>query len=164
MVSSCFFFRWRAKTTNSRFRNPGHLDARFMKPRSAPHSLTLTVSHLHPLHAHFMKLWRPPFLDKKRLVMVMIEIQAKFFADTQRLAKTRRKFGAKLHRFPCFDFQEKWPQETSLNILRMLHKGRNRILSPRDSGSRGARLGDLDLLSLKSLAVADFSAPNFLGM
>ena len=40
-------------------------------------------------------------------------------------------------RFSPFNFQEKWPQESSRKILLIFHEGRNKMFSPRDSGSGG---------------------------
>ena len=65
------------------------------------------------------------------------EIQAKCFADT---GKKRSEILGKIRRFlPCV-FEEKWPQEISRKILHIFHEGRNKILSPRDSGSGGPQL------------------------
>ena len=63
------------------------------------------------------------------------EIQATSFRRYGR--KTQRNFGEKILRFSPFNFQEKWPEEISREILHIFHEGRNKILSPRDSGSRG---------------------------
>ena len=60
------------------------------------------------------------------------EIQAKFFADAGE--KGSENLANTFCRFSPFSFQEKWLQEISRKILHIFHEGRNKILSPRDSG------------------------------
>ena len=54
--------------------------------------------------------------------------------------KTRRKFGKMVRRFSSFNFQEKWAQDISQKFLDKFQEPRNKILSPRDSGSWGAQV------------------------
>ena len=71
------------------------------------------------------------------------EIQAKFFADAgEKRSEILAKNFADFYPLP-FNFQEKWPQEISQKILHIFHKGRNKILSPRDSGRGVPQVYDL---------------------
>ena len=54
--------------------------------------------------------------------------------------KTQRNFGEMFCRFFPLISQKKWPQEISRKILHIFHEGRNKILSPRDSGSGGPQI------------------------
>ena len=78
---------------------------------------------------------RKTIKNKEQLIMKEFpesEIQTKNSADAGE--KTQRKFGENFCRFSPFNFQEKWLQEISRKILHIFHEGRNKILSPRDSG------------------------------
>ena len=52
--------------------------------------------------------------------------------------KTQWNIGEEFRRNSPLNFQEKRPRETSRKITHMFHEGRNKTLSPRDSGSGGA--------------------------
>ena len=82
-------------------------------------------------------------------------MQAKFFADAGE--KTQRKFGEKFCRFSPFNFQEKWLQEISRKIVHIFHKGRNKILSLRDSGRGVPRLSAIRLGSDQPLSEHGFA-------
>ena len=55
-------------------------------------------------------------------------------------AKNAANFGETFCRLSPFNLQETWPQEISRKILHIFHEGRNKNLSPRDSGGGGPTL------------------------